>query len=91
MNDTLTGSVYVHAKTGKFYEIICPARLEADESVAIVYRACRIGQEPVEQYGPVWVRPLAEFMDGRFVEASQWQSLGLKVAALVARVEQEPT
>lgn len=53
----LQGTFWKHLKTGGVYEIIRVARIESDLTPAIVYESMR---------GEVWVRPEAEFMDGRF-------------------------
>ncbi|AFZ66049.1 DUF1653 domain-containing protein [Deinococcus peraridilitoris] len=47
-----------HKKTGGIYEEIARGRLEHDETPVVVYRHCLKAE--------VWVRPEAEFMDGRF-------------------------
>lgn len=48
-----------HVKTGGLYTLIGRGRIEADFSAVIIYRAAKDGT--------IWVRPEAEFMDGRFV------------------------
>ena len=53
------GSRWRHVKTGGGYEVLWgQALIEASRTPAVVYRA--------EVGGQVWVRPLAEFTDGRF-------------------------
>jgi hypothetical protein len=52
-------SRYQHVKTGGFYEVIGPGKLEWDLADVIVYRS--------EHDGSLWIRPKAEFFDGRFV------------------------
>lgn len=53
------GSVWRHRKTQGLYEVVLSnALIEASKTPAVVYRARSDGQ--------VWVRPVAEFMDGRF-------------------------
>ncbi len=54
----IPGSMWVHRKGG-VYHIICTAIIEATLTAAVVY----------EGNGKRWVRPLAEFMDGRFTKA----------------------
>ena len=71
MNEPHPWSIYTHVKTRAFYQVICCGQMEADGSYVVIYRACRVGDESPEQVGPVWVRPLAEFMDGRFEETSK--------------------
>lgn len=53
------GSVWRHVKSGGLYQVEMLARIEADAVPAVVYR---------ELYGArfAWVRPVAEFLDGRF-------------------------
>jgi hypothetical protein len=52
-------SRYQHVKTGGFYEVLGPGKLEWDLADVIVYRS--------EHDGSLWVRPKSEFYDGRFV------------------------
>lgn len=48
-----------HVKSGRDYTVVCEATIEATMTAAVVYRSdAGIG---------VWVRPLKEFCDGRFV------------------------
>ncbi len=49
------GSMWVHRKGG-VYRVVCAAIIEATLTAAVVY----------EGNGKTWVRPLAEFTDGRF-------------------------
>ncbi|MGV0128890.1 hypothetical protein [Burkholderia gladioli] len=57
-------STWRHLKTSGIYDILMHALYEADkETVAIVYRSRVDGQ--------VWVRPGAEFYDGRFERVEQ--------------------
>lgn len=48
-----------HVKSGGNYTVICEATVEATMAPAVVYRS--------EKDGSVWVRPRAEFCDGRFI------------------------
>lgn len=50
--------LYRHKKTGGIYEVICNAHIEATLELAVVYRNTVTGER--------WVRPAAEFNDGRF-------------------------
>lgn len=51
-----------HVKTGHFYEIVSLGVIEKDGTPAVIYR--RVFSDPT---GPIlWIRPLDEFMDGRF-------------------------
>ena len=52
-----------HVKSGGTYRIIVQARIEHDQSDVVVYQS--------KQHGTVWVRPTAEFCDGRFVAIDQ--------------------
>lgn len=52
-------NLYRHVRTGRVYAVlISNATLEADETSCVVYQA--IDQDRV------WIRPSAEFHDGRF-------------------------
>ena len=53
-------TIWIHLKTGKFYVVVCKAQLEKDQTPMIVYRSLSTGR--------IWIRPEAEFMDGRFKE-----------------------
>lgn len=50
-----------HLKTGNEYVVLGVGMIEATLTAAVLYR--RAVGDPL-----VWVRPLAEFLDGRFVE-----------------------
>lgn len=50
---------YKHKKSQGVYEVVCHAVVEATLEAVVVYRSIK---NPVE----VWVRPIAEFYDGRF-------------------------
>jgi hypothetical protein len=51
---------YQHVKTGGLYEIVCEGSIESDHAPQVVYRSLDTGK--------VWIRPRAEFFDGRFKE-----------------------
>lgn len=51
--------VFRHVRSGGIYEVLHAASLEATLEPVVVYRSCSDGS--------VWVRPAAEFSDGRFV------------------------
>lgn len=53
----LQGSCWRHQKTGKVYWVVRIGKIEADLTEAVIYE---------DAMKNVWVRPLAEFMDGRF-------------------------
>lgn len=50
-----------HLKTGGIYRILNFGRIEADQTECVIYECIITGN--------VWVRPKAEFFDGRF---KQW-------------------
>lgn len=54
-----------HVKTGGIYTELHRACLEADLTEVVVYQSAHTGE--------IWVRPLAEFMDGRFVPEEREQ------------------
>jgi hypothetical protein len=61
-------------RDGGVYEVVCNAIRESDLVPVVVYRAS--GPQPVvsgrKRYlGLAWTRPLAEFLDGRFVMVGQ--------------------
>jgi len=51
-------SRWIHKKGG-IYRVVTTALNESTLDVVVVYTN--------EQYGVTWIRPLAEFMDGRFI------------------------
>ena len=53
---------YRHVKSGGVYEIVTLAQMESDGAEVVVYR-------PTNGEARTWVRPRAEFFDGRFVPA----------------------
>jgi hypothetical protein len=59
-DDIAIGGYYRHKKTGGTYQVQMFATIEATMTPAVVYAAR--GKEGVQR----WVRPLAEFCDGRF-------------------------
>ncbi|WP_368187413.1 hypothetical protein [Aestuariibius sp. HNIBRBA575] len=55
--------IWIHRKTGGLYVIIDDnALIEADLTPAVAYRSLETGQ--------LWVRPRAEFHDGRFANVN---------------------
>lgn len=54
----MTDQLYRHIKSGGRYRLIARGHLEADLTPVTIYAA--------ETDGTVWVRPTAEFDDGRF-------------------------
>lgn len=56
------GSEWTHRKGG-VYTIVTNARIEATLEAAVVYRDVITGM--------TWVRPLSEFIDGRFKETAR--------------------
>ena len=53
----IIGKNFVHLKTGRVYQVVNLAYRERDLEVVVIYHD--------ESMVP-WVRPLSEFMDGRF-------------------------
>ena len=56
-------TLWLHKKSGGLYTFVCEAEIEADLTPAVVYKALEDGR--------VWIRPTAEFFDGRFVRLDQ--------------------
>ena len=54
-----TDRLWRHIKTDGIYAVLCPAVIEAGAVPAVAY-AIANGN------GTVWVRPVTEFLDGRF-------------------------
>ena len=54
------GSRWGHVKHGGAYVVIDNGVIEATLIACVIYKA--------ESDGTTWVRPLSEFMDGRFLE-----------------------
>lgn len=61
----LEGSCWRHVKSGKVYWIVRIGKIEADLTEAVVYE---------DSFRNVWVRPYANFMDGRFVAVHPFAS-----------------
>jgi hypothetical protein len=59
-DDIAIGALYLHKKTGNTYQVVMTATIEATMVPAVVYAARHDGK--VSR----WIRPLAEFCDGRF-------------------------
>lgn len=59
-DDLAIGAHYRHKKTGGTYQLLMTATIEATMTPAVVYAA------RVDGTVHRWVRPLAEFCDGRF-------------------------
>jgi hypothetical protein len=53
------GRLVRHVMTGRAYEVIADAKMKSDLTEMVVYRS--------RETGVTWVRPSAEFNDGRFV------------------------
>ncbi len=58
MQTVLTGLAYVHNKSQGRYRLLYKGRNEATLEDVAIYQCMTLGH--------VWVRPWAEFMDGRF-------------------------
>ena len=54
-----TDRLWRHIKTDGIYAVLCPAVIEVDLTPAVLYS--KSGGD-----GTVWVRPVTEFLDGRF-------------------------
>ncbi len=52
------GEIYRHVKTSRLYQVVCLGLIESDQVMSVVYRSV------VDDVA--WIRPMAEFMDGRF-------------------------
>jgi hypothetical protein len=63
-----------HLKSGGTYRLVCYANMESDCAPAAVY-------ESEDETGRVWVRPYAEFFDGRFEEIESVALADLKIPA----------
>lgn len=59
-DDLAIGAHYKHKKTGGTYQLVMFATIEATMTPAVVYAARKDGETHR------WVRPVAEFCDGRF-------------------------
>lgn len=54
-----TGRIWTHVRTDGRYLVLGECVIEKDAVPAVAYRDA--------SGGAIWIRPLAEFMDGRFV------------------------
>ena len=70
MVDTEGKSFQTHIKSGKLYQIVCYALLEATGEEVVVYEGIETGS--------VWVRPLSEFKE-KFVEVEKKICLSTKI------------
>lgn len=64
---------YVHKKRGTVYEPVGVGTIQCDRPIAD-YDAVMIYRDPYS--GHLWVRPVAEFNDGRFVEVADTYGAG---------------
>lgn len=53
----IVGKNFLHVKTGRVYQVVNLAYRERDLEVVVIYH---------DESMVHWVRPLSEFMDGRF-------------------------
>ena len=60
VRNNMNDSKWKHVKTGDIYVVESIGLLEESLKVMVTYRAYSKG-------GPLWIRPLNEFLDGRFV------------------------
>ena len=58
-----TGSRWRHVKRGTTYTVEGTCVIESTMQTGVIYRA--------HHDGTTWVRPLSEFVDGRFVQIDQ--------------------
>lgn len=63
------GARYRHKKTGNVYTVHCTAKIEATLTDAVIYQ--REDNTPGR-----WVRPVSEFLDGRFERIEDRRSCG---------------
>ncbi len=57
----LGGSMYRHRKSGRYCIVLAIGKIEATLNPCVIYQATYGSRD-------VWVRPLDEFMDGRFAD-----------------------
>lgn len=57
--ETQIGTLWRHKKSGGVYTIFATCQIEATNEAGVLYHS-------VAGHGPLWCRPLAEFIDGRF-------------------------
>ncbi|MCY0388005.1 DUF1653 domain-containing protein [Robbsia sp. Bb-Pol-6] len=55
-------TVYKHQRTGRLYSVVTRAKLEMSGEEVVVYQSLKSGR--------IWVRPSAEFFDGRYAPTS---------------------
>lgn len=69
---------YRHVKTGVLYNVLCRANLEKDKTPVVVYQRAKDQAQAANKrraFGrQIWVRPLAEFCDGRFALAGRYDT-----------------
>jgi hypothetical protein len=53
------GTLWKHLKTGNMYVIVDVCLLEATLDEHVLYKRA-------DHTGPIWCRPMSEFIDGRF-------------------------
>lgn len=58
MSDTIQSEIWQHVRSGGLYTIVSHGLLEADLTPVTIYKSLFDGK--------IWVRPTAEFEDGRF-------------------------
>ncbi|MGI4860491.1 MAG: DUF1653 domain-containing protein [Janthinobacterium lividum] len=63
----MENTVFKHQRTGRLYAFVLKAKLEASGEEVVVYRSLKSGR--------TWVRPSAEFFDGRYALATAAQKL----------------
>ena len=69
---------YRHVKTGVYYNVLCRANMEKDKSPVVVYQKTKNKEQVANKRRSIgrqiWIRPLAEFCDGRFVIAGKFDT-----------------
>lgn len=60
----LVGRRYKHLKTDTWYRVLCVGKMEKDQKDVVVYH--KDNPSGFRAYEQIWIRPLSEFMDGRF-------------------------
>jgi hypothetical protein len=70
MREVVCGARYRHLKSGGEYTVLLTGKLEATGEDVVIYQS---------ETSQIWVRPLAEFVDGRF------QPVGVAPATIASR------
>lgn len=69
---------YRHVNSGVLYNVLCRANMEKDKSPVVVYQRTKDKAQVANKRRSIgrqiWVRPLEEFCDGRFVLAGRFDT-----------------